>query len=245
MAKNNKEKSAPESDTSSSIVLSDKNSSSASDADPNKIIEQKTIQGYEITSKRFQDEVIKIAQGQIKEQIDELKEKDLKNLQKEIADSRLKIVESLAIFGLFIVFVTSGLQVLIRVSDLSSIIVILISIFGLTTILFLSIDAAITNNNRVQPKDKKEIKLISKQWAKWFTEYVGHKTIILILISLFLILFSLWLAFTKDKPLNPVKGNLEFEDSLDKKIDDRINQEIENSNAFRILNNKINYLNKK
>lgn len=177
---------------------------------------------------------------EIKVKIDGLDKKS-NQTEKAIDDTKLKIVESLAIFGLFIVFLTSGVQVLIKVSDLLSLIIILISIFGLTILLFLAVDATITNNNRVRGENDKNNRFQFFSIKSW-VEYFGHKSFTLIIIAILLVCTSVILTFFVKTPLNPLKGNLELEESLDKKVDEKISKEIEKNT---ILNDRLKDLNQK
>lgn len=178
----------------------------------------------------------------------EIKNDELPTLKKQIDDSKLKIVESLAIFGLFIVFVTSGTQVLIRVPDLQSVIILLTALFSLTTLLFLAFDAVVTNNNKPEQmanskdkendkkvegdKDNKNEKEYLMVWLvrlhNWLKVNLGNKAYFLTILMLILLGASLVMMFFKMKiPLNPIEGTAGFNEVIDKKVEERLNKKIE------------------
>lgn len=166
------------------------------------------------------DEVRK-AKGEILE----LKE-DIKEFNKKLKEKEARTIEVLAIFVALFSFISVSVQVFNRVSTAEGAGLIILLIFCTLASMIILLDMLLFHKNWSWKKIKKNGK------ARFFGFFI-----LIACISVFLL---------SGEHLNPVKGTIEFQESLDEKVTSKIHSEFQNEfYSKKELETKLEKINKK
>lgn len=149
----------------------------------------------------------------------------LEEYDKKADERQIKSVEVLGIFVAFFSFISVSIQIFNRISSVWSAGLFVLLIFCALAIIIVLIDILLKLNDK--SRDFKDI----------FYDFR------FILIVVFLLVGIVSVIVLRNFPLNAVYGTIEFEEAVNRRIDDKINGNMDNfikKNDFKTIEDKLN-----
>lgn len=140
----------------------------------------------------------------LEKQVSKIEDKIVR-FDEKIQDSNLKVIETLGIFVALFTFVSVSFNIFSRISDLWSAGIFVLLIFFVLSLMILLLDILLNRQ-----KNLLDFRFI--------------------LFTLFIILMIGSLYLLRSFPINPIPNTLEFETSIDKKLDSKIENYLNENN---------------